>query len=521
MFMTKSLRGRRLVVGFALGAVLATAGCDSAVEQASNAAASSGPVQDGGTLTVAQSTDAQPESFLQPAVGNIVSEYAVFETLTLLDTKTGQPKGVLADSWNLAADGLSMDLKLRNDVKFHTGRQLTSADVIYTLKLVQDPKNAVGTRSIAEQISNIEATGDYGLKLTFKRPLPGVFDLFETMPIVDKDTFADYKAGKTVVGTGRFRWKSWTPGGQIVLEKNPDYRDAKNTHLDKIEIQIIKDSTALVSALKSGRVQYAAGMPALDANTLGAQPGYKLVLSGGSALPLVLDVTKPPFDNQKVRQAVQFAIDRDRIVKQVEGGQADANALPWKSSVPGYDASQGKLYPYQPDKAKQLLTEAGVAGTTFTVVVPNIPESVAIFEIVQNNLAAVGLTAKSEVIATPDYDKRIAQRSIGGQAVLMRIGNAQTPATAVVSRSDLIASNNVSHFSTPDYTKLTEALSVAVSSEDQKKALTAWNAYFLDQAFAVPVLTRSTLSVQTTGFDGLAPTSQGFLDLSTAYLTKK
>lgn len=513
---TKSLWRRRLVVGATLGAlVTVVAGCTSAVDQADKANASA-KVRDGGTLVVAQANDAQPESFLSPAIGNIASQYQVFETLTLIDTKTGKPKGVLAKSWTMSQDYTSMDIKLRDDVTFHTGRKMTSADVVYTIGQVQDPANTVGTRFIADQIASVAADGEYGVKLTFKRPMPNIFDMFEIMPIVDKDTFANYKDGKEVVGTGRFTWKSWTPGGKIVLQKYDGYRDAKNTHLDTIELQVITDPTAELAAIRSGRVQFAIGMSALDTRSLASQQGYGLVESGGAAISLGFDVTKAPFTDKNVRQAVNYALDRDRVIDQVEGGKATATALPWKASTPGYDTKQGERYTYQPDKAKQLL--AG-ATASFSVVVPDIPESVAVFEILQNNLAAVGLTATAEVISTSDYDQRIAARDMRAPAFLMRNSNALSPASAVVSRPELLPDNNVSHFSTPEYTEVVGALTDALSADDQKKALKAYNDYVLDQAVVLPVVTRSTLSVRTANFDGVGTTIQGFFDFDTAYLS--
>lgn len=476
-------------------------------------------MQDGGTLVVAQSNDAQPGSFLSPAIGNIVSQYAVFETLTRLDPETGTPQGVLAESWKLAPSGRSMQIQLRDDVTFHTGRPMTSADVIYAIEQVQNPDNAVGSRFIADQISSVKAQGDYRLKLTFKRPLPNIFDLFEIMPIVDKDTFAGNEAGKQVVGTGRFMWKSWTPGGKIVLEKYDGYRDAENTHLDEIEIQIIPDPTAQLAAVRSGRVQYAVGLSPLDATTLGGQSGFELVHSGGSALTLAFDVTKPPFDNQAVRQAVHYAIDRERIVEQAEGGEAEATALPWRSSASGYDPRQGELYTYDSEKAKKMIADAGAEGASFKVVVPDIPESLAIFEIVQNNLAEVGLNAKAEVVSTTEYDERISQGDLGAPAFLMRNSNAFSPASAVVSRPELLPEGNLSHLESPEYSKLVTAVTDAVTPADQEQALHDYNAYFLDQAFALPLVTRSTLTVRAADFDGLAPTIQGFLDVSSAYLT--
>ena len=115
---------------------------------------------------------------------------------------TGQPHGVLASSWTLAKDAKSMDLKLRDDVTFHSGRKLTADDVIFTIQKAQDPKTGAANQSIAGQISHVEKKGDDEVTLTFKQPLPNIFDLFETMPILNKDTYGDYAAGRTSTAPG-------------------------------------------------------------------------------------------------------------------------------------------------------------------------------------------------------------------------------------------------------------------------------------------------------------------------------
>lgn len=511
---------RRLAAGAAGAAVLASAACSAAQQGSVGHAASAGPVHDGGTLVVAQTSDADPGSFLKTSIGNILSEYAVLETLTRIDTRTGKPQGVLASSWTLAKDGKSMDIKLRPGVTFHSGRELTVDDVIFTLKKVQDPKTGAANQAIAGQISGMTAKNDHELVLTFKKPLPNIFDLFETMPILNKDTYGDYAAGKNVDGTGRFAWKSWTPGGKIVLTRYAKYRDAKDTHLGTIEIDIIKDPTAMTAAVRSGRVQYGVGMAALDTRSLSEQPGYALVTSGGSAIPLAFDVTKPPFDDKRVRQAIQYAIDRDRIVRQVEGGQAQATSLPWRTSTPGYDATQAKRYTYQPAKAKQLLAQAGVKKASFDMVVLNRPESTGIFQIVKNNLAAVGLTAKPVILAAADYDGRIAKGDMGTPAFLMLASNGLSPASAVVNRPELLPKGNPEHFQSPEYTRLVTAVTDASTDAGQQKALKDYDAYFTDQAFAVPLITRPTFTVRTNTVNGIGSTQMGFLDVSRAWLSK-
>jgi|tagenome__1003787_1003787.scaffolds.fasta_scaffold20981000_4 peptide/nickel transport system substrate-binding protein len=522
MLATKSARPRRLLVSaVAVSAVLASAACSAAQQSASSASSSSsGPVHNGGALVTAQPNDVDPSSFLKTAVGNIQAEYAVFETLTLIDTKTGQPQGVLAKSWTLAPDAKSLDIKLRDDVTFHSGKKLTAADVIFTIQKVQDPTTGAANSAIANQISDLKADGDYDVKLAFKQPLTNIFDLFETMPIVNKDTYADYAAGQNVDGTGRFEWKSWTPGAKVMLTKYAKYRDAKNTHLDSIEIDVVKDPTALTSAVRSGSVQYAVGMAALDSRSIGSQPGYSIVTSGGSAIPLAFDVTKAPFDNQTVRQAIEYAIDRNRIVQQVEGGQAQASNVPWKPSTVGYDATQAKHYTYQPDKAKQMLAKAGLSGTSFQVLMINTPEMTGIFQIVKNNLAAVGLDAEPVVVQDTDYNARIAARNMGTPAFLMLNGNGLTPASAVTNRPELLANNNVSHFQSDQYSQQVQQVASAATVDKQKTALHDYNAYFVDQAFAAPLIVRPTLSVRSTSVNGISSTQQGFITLGQAWLTK-
>jgi peptide/nickel transport system substrate-binding protein len=521
MSLTKAALRRRLVVGCAaVTAILLSAGCTAATNAAKNGASgTTGPVRNGGTLVVAQTSDADPAGFLKTSIGNILSEYAVFETLTEIDGKTGQPTGVLAKSWTLAPDAKSIDITLRDDVTFHSGRKLTADDVIFTLKKVQDRSTGAANQPIASKISSIQAKGDNELALSFSKPLPNIFDLFETMPILNKDSYADYAAGKVVDGTGRFEWKSWTPGGQIQLTKYTNYRDAKNTHLDNVEIDIIKDPTAMVSAIRSGRVQYGVGIAALDARSLSQQPGYSLVTSGGSAIPLAFDVTKPPFNNKTVRQALEYAIDRDRIAQQVEGGQALATDIPWRKSTVGYDDSQAKQYTYQPDKAKQMLAAAGVSGTSIDVVTLGTPEATGIFQIVKNNLAAIGFNAKP-VVLDQAYGARIASGNMGTPAFQMLNSNGLSPASAVVSRPELVASNNITHFESPEYTQLVQAVTNASNKADQEKALHDYNAYFLDQAFAVPLVIRPTLTVRSTSVNGITATQMGFLNVSQAWLSK-
>lgn len=520
-----SQRRRLALAGFAAAALLAVSACSAAVQQSSSStpqgsgSAPSAAPQSGGTLTVAQAWDAQPNGFLQTNVGNIVSEYAVFETLTRIEN--GKPVGVLAKSWTLASDLKSMDITLRDGVTFHSGDPLTADAVIYTLKKAQDPTTAAANSQIATAISGITKVSPTELKLTFSRALPNIFDLFETMPIVNPANYAQQAAGKVIDGSGPFTWTSWTPGGQIVLTKYPKYRDAAQIHLDKIVVKIITDPTAEAAAMRSGSADFELGLSSLDAIALSKQPGYQLIsAAAGDAMPLGFDVTQAPFNNKLVRQAAQYAIDRQRIIDQVESGQGTATSLPWRADTVGYDKQQADTYTYNPDKAKELLKQAGVSDVSFKLVTINSPETTGIAQIVKNNLDAVGLHATIEPISATDYDGRIAAAKMGAPVFLMSGSNALSPGSAVLGRAELKASGNPSHFSTPEYTKLVDELSTAATEQTQTQALHEWNAYFLDQAFAVPLIVRPPSRVATSQVHGIAFTQMGFADVTRAWLSK-
>lgn len=525
--MFTSSGSRRALVGLALGGCLITAACaapkpaSSTGSSPSASGAASGQARAGGTLVAAQPVDATPSSFLSPAFGNILSQYAVFQTLTLENPTSGVPTPVLATSWTIAPNGLSMTINLRHGVTFHTGRTFTSADVVFTMHQMQNPAVSTQGAELADNISSIKARGPYQVDLTFKRPMPNVFDLFDIMPIVDKDTYSQLASGKVVDGTGPFVWKSWTPGAEIVLQKYPKYWDATAIHLDTIDIDIITNSTAELAAVQSGRVQFALGLNAIDATTQGRKPGYALVETGGAEFPLCFSVNDPPFTSKLARQAVNYAVNRERIVQQVDSGIGLATDLPWKDATPGYTNAQASLFTYSPAKAKQLLAQAGVkSGTTFNMVVLDTPQVTEMAQVIQSNLAAVGLDATIQALPDTQFNARLAADNMQAPLAFWQSSQAFSPATQVEITQQLRAADNIEHFQSTQYTQLVNALTSAVSPSQQVKALGNYDSYFLDQAECVPVLSDPTVSVRTTGVGGIVGTDYGFINLSEAYLTK-
>ena len=212
-------RGPRAAAAL-LTCALALAGCKSAVDESES---DSGTPVRGGTLSIVQSADIAPSTFLSQNNPNFAMIRTVFNTLTAYDHKTLEPQPELATSWDLSEDGTSITLKLREGVKFHSGREFTADDVIFTIQALQREDVSSQLKHVALSIDDMRADDDHTVTLHLSHPVSNLFDMLEMVPIVDKDTFDQLLAGKEFVGTGPFKVESYTPGSGVELVRNDDY----------------------------------------------------------------------------------------------------------------------------------------------------------------------------------------------------------------------------------------------------------------------------------------------------------
>lgn len=496
--------------GFAMRASLSASAIALAVVAANPAFAQS-------TITVAQSGDAQPRNILPTRGGNLGWLKNVYETLTVSDPATFEPQPQLATAWTIAEDGLSIEITLRDDVTFHTGRKMTAEDVKFTFETAADPATASQTGFIAREFTAIDVISDTQLKITFASPLNNIFDFFEEACIIDKETYAMREDGSQVVGTGPYRFASWTPGAQILLKRYEGYRDAEAAKIDEIEFAIIGDPTATISALRSGRAKVGFSMTPRDTVEFTRNPMYTIDAAGGAIFPLGVDVTQAPFDKKEVRQAINYAIDRERINDQVFNGTGTPTSLFWSPSSPGYSADQANAYAYDPAKAREMLEAAGAIGAKVKIIVPAIPTNRSIFEIVQNNLREVGLEPEGEVLDVPTYDKRQVAGDLGQGFILIH-GQIGFGTSTLMSSLPSLRKGNPSKFWTPEYEALRNAVDAATTRDTTAAAVQALSAYMIDEAFAVAVIQSANLNVISNDVTGVKMSRRGHLLLSGAVL---
>ncbi|OMQ16714.1 hypothetical protein A7K94_0200675 [Modestobacter sp. VKM Ac-2676] len=514
--MRKTIRARRgAIAAVALTSLLA-AGCQSAVEQSEDAAASggSGECQQGGTVVAANSSAPEVSRVFAQSATNLLWVRSVFEPLINVSTAAlDDPQPALATEWEISDDGLSAVLQLRQGVTFHTGRAFTADDVVFTIQQALDPATVSDVKAILAGWE-VEATGEHEVTITSQTPLTDTLaSTLALTPIVDSETYAGLADGSQLVGTGPFTVESYTPGADIVLTKNTDYWQDGLPYLDRIESTTIGDSTAQVSSLRSGRAQLSSGLTVQDAlSVTEGNPQFELLDTINGTYPIILDAV----EDQRVRQAIGYAIDKERINEQVFGGRGTTDGLYWAAASDSYPEDLTGAYEYDPEQARQLIEEAGAAGTEVPITIINLPVIAAEYEIIANNLTEVGLTPSLTALAPPDYQQRLSGGT-GGNYLSLR-GLNGSPSFLLQTNADLRLEGAHRQFSTPEYTELATAVIEATTAEESAEAVHALTEYMNDQAFLHSLVTAPGTAVQATDLQDVDIVLGGWIPAETCYV---
>lgn len=287
----------------------------------------------------------------------------IYEGLTAIDKDLKVVPG-LAESWTVSADGKTYTFKLRTGVKFHDGSAMEAEDVVSSIKRVQSKDIASPLASRLAAIESASALDPQTVELKLKEPSAPLLTSLATIAIVPSAVESNKDAlQKAPVGTGPFKFQEWQPNGFILLTKNESYWQQGLPKLAGLKFNIVPESATRQVGLSNG--QYAL-LPNIDAATalqLKGKPNVKLAETLDLAYTLVgMNVSKPPFDNPKVREAVNYAINRKEIVDAalfgagVPGGPLSPALKSWAVDVKDYPC-----YTHDPAKAQALLKEAGVA----------------------------------------------------------------------------------------------------------------------------------------------------------------
>ncbi|TSD83044.1 ABC transporter substrate-binding protein [Mycobacterium sp. KBS0706] len=378
-------------------------------------------IKQGGTMTETFKDDV---TTLDPAIGYDWQNWSMIKSLFdgLMDYKPGTTDLVpnLAESFEVSADGLTYTFKLRHGIKFHNGRELKAADVKYSLDRVVQPEtqspgagffdSIEGFADVSggktKELSGITTPDEYTVVFRLIRPdAPFLHKMaINFSHVVPKEEVEKYGAdfGKHPVGTGAFKMTEWTLGQRIVFERNPDYFQKGLPHLDKIVFEVGQEPVVALLRLQRGEVDIAGdGIPPAKFLEVTQDPAYKDLIIQGSQLHtgyITMNVKAKPFDDVRVRQAVNMAINKDRIIRIINGRAKPANQ-PLPPSMPGY-AADYKGYAYDVAGAKKLMADAGQAdGFTTDLYVANTDPQPRIAQAIQQDLAQIGIKAEIKALA--------------------------------------------------------------------------------------------------------------------------
>jgi peptide/nickel transport system substrate-binding protein len=339
-----------------------------------------------------------PTSGAAAAIGEIV-HYNVLEGLTKINVD-GSVTPLLAESWTPAPDGKAYTFQLRKGVKFADGQALDAEAVKFSFDRARDPKSTnKAKKALFENISSVVVHDAHSLTLVLDKPDASVpFRLGENTAVILHPASVAQAATKPV-GTGPFVVDTWNKGSSVVLAKSPTYREAAKIRLAKVTFRFINDPAAQVAALLAGDID---GMP----RGFGAPQALKqfeadkrfVVELGNQAGKGIMAINnrKTPFNDVRVRRALAHAVDRKAFIDGTMEGLGKPIGSHFAPTDAGYLDLTG-TYRYDPEKAKALLKEAGVAtplNVTLTLPPPQYARKGG--EIVAAQLAKVGINAKIE-----------------------------------------------------------------------------------------------------------------------------
>ena len=354
----------------------------------------------GGILRI--SAPANPSS-LDPATGGAGSDHAflftMYDTLTEWDFETLKPKPGIAESWKFT-DPNTLVLNIRAGVTFHDGSPVDAEAVKFNLERNKsDPKSNI--KADLASMASAEVTGPMQVTVKLSTPdaaLPGILSDRAGMMVSPTalKAAATGNVARTPVGAGAYAFVSWADGEKIVVKRNEKYWKPNRPYPDGIELSIIPELTTGARSVTAGQNDLIYQLPPRQKAIVERAKDIKIV--NGPTLyvfQIFLNWGKPPFDNIKVRQALNFAVDRESFVKAALAGLAEPAYMNLPKAHWAYDKSVAALYPYDPDKARKLLAESGLKeGTVIEIGGYTDQDSVQRQEILIEQFRKAGMNVK-------------------------------------------------------------------------------------------------------------------------------
>ncbi len=478
---------------------------DLAPTAGATAAATAGPIPQpkaGGTLRIGSDVDVNR---LDPhfRLGDVY--YGVYDRLTQYDLNHNvQP--MLAESWDISPDYTQIKFNLRQGVQFHNGAELDAAAVKFNSERARDLPNT--QLEEAKWWTSIETPDKYTVIFKSDKPRPLAFDFFEFLNIAEPTSAND---SSKAVGTGPFKFVEWKQNDSLTLVKNANYWLSGRPYLDGINMSIITDPQARTTRFEGGALDAVINLSVTDFVRLQSDPNYvshRNAQGGFSCFGVNCKVA--PWDNKQARQALLYAVDRQRWATQIMRDLEFQSSLPWAQSSPAYDDTKGKAYPFDLAKAKSLLQAAGVTSFTGDVIMPNSnAELTAFAQVLQSDFAQLGITLNLKPQDNAAYldvvnNWKYSGFWLGGGAFAQL-----DPGTSFTKSRALSVTGNSSAYTAPVNEAAVELVGRATTEIDpdkRKQIYSDLNDMLLTEVYIIGMSPTTSRLMSTSKVQGITPT---------------
>ncbi|MBM3524525.1 MAG: ABC transporter substrate-binding protein [Alphaproteobacteria bacterium] len=470
----------------------------------------------GGTLRIALLTDIvnfDPHQFSavnMPVMKNIYDALVEY-------TAEGRPEPSLASAWAIAPDNKSITLTLRTDVKFHSGAPFDAEAVAVNLKKCADPAKGKSVFPSMGIVADWVVVNSRTVRINFKNPVPEkqITDLVQFVAIIDPAVIDTVETRPG--GTGAYTLAERVLGQRVRLVANPSYWRAGEPVCKDVVCTVFSDENAAAAALESGTVDMIYGAGGRTGVRL-RNAGFQLLRGPGQSVQVFrINTTRAPFRNQKFRQAFQYLLDRQAILRVGYGGLGEVTAQPWVRASPAFDPKLEPRYAYDIEKGRALLKESGLTEaqmSDWALLVDSSREAdMGIAQIVQATLKRVGIDVKLDLKSGAEYIDALLTGKFA--ATFAGIGSVQKfPARITLNSIYRIANNPVlgSPHPHPEYVQAIERVSTTIGPPEAVQAgYDNLNSVLFDVSFGVAtntfdfglIVAAKNLSVTTLDIDNI------------------
>ncbi|KXH80726.1 ABC transporter substrate-binding protein [Sporosarcina sp. HYO08] len=484
---------------FILALVLVLAACGGGGEEGSSKEGSKSESKGDQVLVFARGGDSSSLDFASTSDGESSRvTKQIFESLLDFDKDSFNVVPGLAHDWDVSEDGLSYKFYLEEGVTFHDGTDFNAEAVKVNFERWSDPDHQYAFKEDGyayplygtmfggykgdedHVIKEINVVGDHEIEFVLTQPLGsflqnmGMHYFAITSPKALEDFGA--KINENPVGTGPFKFVSWSKDDSIVLEKNENYRKEGLPKLDKVVYKVVPDNAARLIALRSGEIDIMDDVNPDDAAGVEADNALNLYTRGENNVGFLgFNTAKEPLNNKLVRQAINHSIEREKIADALYAGYATPAVNPLPPGYMGYnDEVEG--YKFDADKAKELLAEAGYPDGfeidlwVMPVSRPYMPDPEKAAEIIQDNLSKIGVKVK---IVREEWAPYLEKTSKGDQELYLLgwSGSNGDPDyfLSSLTHGESVGGENRTFYDNAELNELLDAAKLSVDQEERAR----------------------------------------------------